>query len=1028
MDFDIGIQDVALAVQQELWNKVAFGAMDLANEIKDVTLENDSFREFSKYISELNLLIQALNNCKIEATTCSQGTRAALETLNSQLRNACNLIKDYKCWSRLRLLLNSHSVLSRMQDIAKEIAETLSSLQLANLDVALNVKSKTDQIINNLRSMEFRSAAATETIVSDIEKSMTQNGRNREHAIKLLQKIAETTGATANASLVRNELALLKQEKEEMEAQKKQAEALQLSQLIQLLYSTELVTTPREDEIRMYPIDSFMCPLCDKMMTDPVAIACGHSFERNAIQEHFDKGQSTCPTCKQELPTLELTANLSVRSSIEQWKQRDTELKFQTAVSGITSDDHSILNEALEDMQVLMEMPRHRAKVAGLIPNLVEVLKDTRLNTKAALKCLHYLSNNSDENKEAIVEAGAIHCIVKQFYKGEAEPDAVGILLELSVRETLAEKIGNAKDCIPLLVSLLQNNNSDVSQKAQKVLQNLSSNTDFVVKMAEAGQFKPFVARFNQGPRETRCSMAAAVIKMQINGNSISDLENKQFIHNLVQMLSSSTPACVSACLQSIKKLSAYPNMVKQFLEDPATIPSLCLISFVRPEPQWRQEATKILTSLVKSSQLYDFQTYQGLKELESQHNVSLVLQIAATSDPQTKVHFLQLLVELSYKSETARNLVRSDEDAVARLFTSLNGEQPEVRQVAMRLIYCISEGHPAGVPLPPSPAKEFAIKTLAAILTSSPEIQERSTAAGIISQLPTDDIMVDEILHKSEALKAIHEVICAMDDELSRFKTPNDLSEAESLLENALAALLRYTEPTKPELQRQVGKLELYPSLVRVLSRGSSLAKERTAMALTHLSQSTTLSLSFANATIMPKHPNNNSLLPLLQLSRLFTNMSNWCCSASARDQSLCPVHGGACSSRHTFCLVKADAVRPLLQTLSETQSGAAEAALMALDTLLMDHRTLPHAAAAIVEGQGMAAILQVLEKGSSSAKDKALDIFQKILNHTQITDPLSQRSERILIQLLQDDTLKKKTALVLRQMNLIPDQSSYF
>jgi hypothetical protein len=71
---------------------------------------------------------------------------------------------------------------------------------------------------------------------------------------------------------------------------------------------------------------------------------------------------------------------------------------------------------------------------------------------------------------------------------------------------------------------------------------------------------------------------------------------------------------------------------------------------------------------------------------------------------------------------------------------------------------------------------------------------------------------------------------------------------------------------------------------------------------------------------------------------------------------------------------------------------------------------------------------ILQVLEKGSLSAKSKALDLFQKIIEHTQISEPFFQKSERILIQLLHEDVLKKKVALVLRQMSIIPEQSSYF
>lgn len=103
------------------------------------------------------------------------------------------------------------------------------------------------------------------------------------------------------------------------------------------------------------------------------------------------------------------------------------------------------------------------------------------------------------ELQESIVKAGAIHLIVKHLYKGEVGHDAVEVLLELSSREAIAEKIGNAKNSIPLLVSMLHYWERDVLNKAHKVLQNLSFNTHFVVKMAECGHFRPFVCRFNEG-------------------------------------------------------------------------------------------------------------------------------------------------------------------------------------------------------------------------------------------------------------------------------------------------------------------------------------------------------------------------------------------------------------------------------------------------------------------------------------------------------------------------------------------------
>ncbi|MBA0791719.1 hypothetical protein Gohar_016284 [Gossypium harknessii] len=512
--------------------------------------------------------------------------------------------------------------------------------------------------------------------------------------------------------------------------------------------------------------------------------------------------------------------------------------------------------------------------------------------------------------------------------------------------------------------------------------------------------------------------MASALIEMQLKENSINDLKDKQFVHNLVHMLAANAPACKSACIKCVKKLIQYPKMVKRFLSDPATIPLVLNVISFRSDPILKQEAAEILALLVQACKQPQFQIYQGLQELQSEHSVGLFLQLVEKSEREFKIQFLHLLIELSNKSKTAQNLIRDNVDAVTHLFSCLDSNQPLVRRWTMKLIYCVSEGD--GVPLPPSPGKETAINNLASILICSPDFEERSIAAGIISQLPKDDIDVDEILCKTETLKAIHEVICSSDEEFGGIGAHNN--QDKSLLENALAALLRFTGSSKPELQKQVGKLELYPALVRVLSTGNSLAKQRTATALEHLSRSTSSLVS--EASIRVRHEDSKSLFNTINL---FPNMS-WCCSASAENKISCPVHGIACSQRHTFCLVKADAVKPLLQTLSDTNSGVAEASLKALETLLEDHSNLSHATAAIVESQGVEAILQVLEKGTLSAKSIALDLFHKIVNHSRISEPLFQRSEGILIQLLHEDAIRKKVALVLKQMKVLPEQSSYF
>lgn len=123
--------------------------------------------------------------------------------------------------------------------------------------------------------------------------------------------------------------------------------------------------------------------------------------------------------------------------------------------------------------------------------------------------------------QQAIVEVGAIRLIMKQLYKGGSEVDAAALLLlELSSVDTIAEEIGNTLNSIPLLVSILNHGSRDSAEKAHGILQNLSFNTHFVVKMAESGYLQPFVSRFNQGKKKRRYSLLHCIPNFKRNANT----------------------------------------------------------------------------------------------------------------------------------------------------------------------------------------------------------------------------------------------------------------------------------------------------------------------------------------------------------------------------------------------------------------------------------------------------------------------------------------------------------------------------
>jgi len=67
-------------------------------------------------------------------------------------------------------------------------------------------------------------------------------------------------------------------------------------------------------------MSSFFCTITDELMQDPVCTADGHTYERAAIEEWL-AGHDTSPSTGVELPNKNLTPNLALRNSIDEWQE-----------------------------------------------------------------------------------------------------------------------------------------------------------------------------------------------------------------------------------------------------------------------------------------------------------------------------------------------------------------------------------------------------------------------------------------------------------------------------------------------------------------------------------------------------------------------------------------------------------------------------------------------------------------------------------------------------------------------------------
>lgn len=62
---------------------------------------------------------------------------------------------------------------------------------------------------------------------------------------------------------------------------------------------------------------SFYCPVSMELMSDPVMVATGHTYDRVCIEKWLAQGNRTCPVTGMRLRHLELIPNYALRTAIQ---------------------------------------------------------------------------------------------------------------------------------------------------------------------------------------------------------------------------------------------------------------------------------------------------------------------------------------------------------------------------------------------------------------------------------------------------------------------------------------------------------------------------------------------------------------------------------------------------------------------------------------------------------------------------------------------------------------------------------------
>lgn len=70
------------------------------------------------------------------------------------------------------------------------------------------------------------------------------------------------------------------------------------------------------------PPEEYRCPISLQLMSDPVVIASGQTYERACIEKWFSENHDTCPKSQQKLSHLSITPNYCIKGLIVSWCEK----------------------------------------------------------------------------------------------------------------------------------------------------------------------------------------------------------------------------------------------------------------------------------------------------------------------------------------------------------------------------------------------------------------------------------------------------------------------------------------------------------------------------------------------------------------------------------------------------------------------------------------------------------------------------------------------------------------------------------
>lgn len=361
-----GVMEISL-LKDLLNNLSQFNNLSSSDNIK-----SEPVQKYYIKINEIVKLLKPILDLIVDSQIASD------EQLNSSLKMLDELINESR-----ELFDSWHPMTSKVYFV-NQIESQLTTTRASCLEVLRRVNALEQYMPADLTSASIELCMQkiqgigyehTSNVIKDAIRDLLENSLPRSEN---LVKIADALSLKSNQELLMEAVAL---EKVKLQAElvEKDGEAEHIGNMIALVTHMHdlLVKIKQSQSNAAVPIPAdFCCPISLELMTDPVIVASGQTYERIFIRKWLDLGLTVCPKTRQSLAHTNLIPNYTVKALIANWCESNN-VKLPDPVKSVSLNQPAALlartESSLRDSNVL---PPH-ASTRTSYPRSPESIRST---------------------------------------------------------------------------------------------------------------------------------------------------------------------------------------------------------------------------------------------------------------------------------------------------------------------------------------------------------------------------------------------------------------------------------------------------------------------------------------------------------------------------------------------------------------------------------------------------------------------------------------------------------------------------